>query len=72
MINITLKDGSVINVEPNTSIADVAKGISMGLYRNCCSALVNGEVRDLRDELTGDCSLELLTFDSEEDRKSVV
>ena len=70
MINITLKDGSVINVEPNTSIADVAKGISMGLYRNCCSALVNGEVRDLRDELTGDCSLELLTFDSEDGKKT--
>ena len=64
MINVNLK-GEVKQFEAGITLADLTKSISMGLYRNATSALVNGEVRDLRDALTEDCEVEILTFDSE-------
>ena len=44
MINITLPDGSIKQVESGTSAMDVAMSISEGLARNVLSASVNGEV----------------------------
>ena len=52
MIKITLKDGSVLEVEQNLSILDVAKKISEGLARVATAGLVDGEVKDLRYALT--------------------
>ena len=65
MIKITLKDGSSKEYEKGTKIIDVAKSISEGLARVALAGEVNGEVRDLSYELTEDCALNLLTFDSE-------
>ena len=42
MINITLPDGSIKQVESGTSAMDVAMGISEGLARDVLSANVNG------------------------------
>ncbi len=64
MIKITLKDGSVREIDGAMSVADVVKGIGMGLYKASCAAKVNGAVCDLRTIISKDCTLEVLTFDS--------
>ena len=65
-MKITLKDGSVKEYAQSMSVLDIAKDISEGLARVATAAKVNGEIVDLRTEVTKDCELELLTFDSEE------
>ncbi len=69
MIKITLKDGSVKEVESGMPILDIAKGISEGLARVATAGKVNGEVKDLRTVINEDCSLEILTFESDLDGK---
>ena len=69
MIKITLKDGSIKEVESGMSILDIAKGISEGLARVATAGKVNGEVKDLRTVINEDCSLEILTFESDLDGK---
>ena len=70
MIKVTLKDGSVLEVEPKTTVLDVAKKISEGLARVATAGMVNNEVKDLRYELTEDCNLNILTFDVLEGKKA--
>lgn len=62
MLNITLKDGTVLQVEEGTSCLDAAKQISGGLARAALAAEVNGKTVDLMTPLTADCTLNLLTF----------
>ena len=69
MIKVTLKDGSVLEVENGTKIIDVAKRISEGLARMATCGLVNNEVKDLRYELNEDCTLNIETFESSLDGK---
>ena len=64
-MKITLKDGSVKEYASPMSAADIAKDISMGLYRNACVCRINGEVKDLRTVVCDDAALEILTFDNE-------
>ena len=64
MIKVTLKDGSIIEVEEKSSILDVAKKISEGLARVATCGTVDGEVKDLRYELIKDCTLTIETFES--------
>ncbi len=70
MVNITLKDGSVKSYDAPISAADACKDLSMGLYRAACACKVNGEVKDLRTVLDGDCALEILTFDDPDGKKT--
>ncbi len=70
MINVTLKDGTLKQYESGISILDIAKDLSEGLARNACCGIVNGNVEDLRFQVTEDCSLEICTFDSDEGRKA--
>ena len=65
MINLDLK-GTVRQVEPGTTVAEVAKSIGMGLYKAATSAKLDGELVDLRTPLEKDCKLEILTFEDEE------
>ena len=64
MIKITLKDGSIKEVEEGKSVFDVAKEISEGLARVATCASVDGKVVDLRYILNRDCNLEIHTFES--------
>ena len=64
MIKLTLKDGSIREVEAS-SAAEIVKGIGMGLYKAACCVKVNGEVKDLRTVIDSDCEIEVLTFDTE-------
>lgn len=67
MIQINLK-GEMRAFEAGTTVADVAKAISMGLYRNATSAKVDGVLVDLRTPLEKDCAVEILTYEDEEGR----
>ena len=70
MVNITLKDGDKREVMENTTVDALCRELSMGLYRAACAAKIDGRVVDLRTPLTGDCTLEILTFDSDEGKKA--
>ena len=63
---ITLKDGSQREYAEAKSVIDIAYDISEGLARVAVAGEVNGEVVDLRTELTEDCSLNLLTANDKE------
>ena len=67
---IKLKDGSIKEYDSPTTAAEIAKDISMGLYRNACCVLVDGKVKDLRTVIDSDCSFEVLTFDDEDGKKA--
>ncbi len=66
MVNITLKDGSKMEVEKGTSILEIAKKISEGLARTATCGEVNGKIKDLRYEIKEDCNLTIHTFTSED------
>ena len=66
MLKVTLKDGSILEIEKGSSILEVAKQISEGLARNATCGEVNGEVKDLRYELQKDCNLVIHTFQEED------
>ena len=69
-MKITLKDGSVKEYESAMAVIDIAKDISEGLARVACVAEVDGKIVDLRTTVDKDCTLNILTFDSEEGKKA--
>ena len=71
MINITLPDGSVRQVEAGTSSMDIAKSISEGLARNVLAAKINGEVVDASRPINADSSLQLLTWNDQEGKSTM-
>ncbi|SDI42286.1 threonine--tRNA ligase [Desulfosporosinus hippei] len=66
MIKITLKDGSVREVEQGTTIAGLAASISRGLAKVAVAGKVNDEMKDLSCQLTEDAAVEIVTIDSDE------
>lgn len=70
MIKLTLKDGSIREIESAQSAAEIIKGIGMGLYKAACCVKINGEVKDLRTVIDSDCEFEVMTFDSAEGKKT--
>lgn len=67
-MKITLKDGTEKGYERSMSVLDIAKDISEGLARAATCAKIDGDIVDLRTDVSKDCELELLTFDSEDGR----
>lgn len=67
---ITLKDGSTKTYSSAMPVSEIAKDISMGLYRNACACRIDGAVQDLRTVVDKDCKLEILTFDTEDGQKA--
>ena len=65
MIKVTLKDGSVLELQKGVTALDAATAISAGLARVACAAKINGQNADLRTVLEDDCNLEILTFNDE-------
>ncbi len=70
MIKITLKDGSVKELENEMSIIEIAKSISEGLARVATAGTVNGKTVDLRYIVKEDCELNILTFNEDEGRRA--
>ncbi len=62
MIHVSLPDGSVLEISPATSILEVARTIGPRLAEAAVCALVDGELRDLRETLSEDCALTVVTF----------
>ena len=69
-MKVTLKDGSYKEYDQPMAVIDIAKDISEGLARVACVAEVNDQVVDLRTVIDQDCSLHILTFDSEAGKKA--
>ncbi len=63
VMDIKLKDGSVLAVEDGARVIDAANAISAGLARAALAARVNGEVRELNSKLSEGDTLEILTGD---------
>ena len=70
MAKITLKDGSVREFPDGTSAMQVASQLGAGLYKAACAAKIDGKPCDLRTPVSGDCRLEILTFDDEYGRRA--
>ena len=62
---ITLKDGSRKEYAESKSVYEIALDISEGLARAACAGEVNGEVVDLRTQVSEDCELNILTANDE-------
>ena len=69
MVKVSLKDGSILEIEKGLSILEVAKKISEGLARMATCGEINGEIKDLRYEINEDCNLVIHTFESSLDGK---
>ncbi|TRD11244.1 threonine--tRNA ligase [Erythrobacter insulae] len=67
LLKISLPDGSVREMEPGSTPADVAAAIGPGLAKAALAARVNGEVRDLGRPFEGDSELALITSKDEAD-----
>jgi threonyl-tRNA synthetase len=67
MLSITLPDGSVREVAPGTTPADIAAAIGPGLAKAALAARVNGELRDIARPFDGDSALALVTARDEAD-----
>ena len=67
MLKITLPDGSVREVAPGTTPADIAAAIGPGLAKAAIAARVDGELRDITRPLEADTQLALVTSRDEAD-----
>ena len=65
MIHISLPDGSVKEVAAGTTVLEVVEGIGPRLAKAAVCALVDGELKDVREPLTQDGSLTVLTKEDE-------
>src|ERR1700755_1546434 len=67
MFRITLPDGSVREVAPGATPADIAAAIGPGLAKAAIAARVNGELRDIGRAFEGDSELAVVTARDEAD-----
>ena len=71
MIDITLPDGTIKQVEKDTTAMEIARSISEGLARNVLAAEVNGVIVDTSLPIVSAASLKLLTW-RDDDGKSTM
>lgn len=71
MIKVTLKDGKVLEVENGIKVSEIAMKISPALYKKAVGAKINGESGDLMTPINEDITLEILTFDDEDGKKTL-
>ena len=65
-MEIKLKDGSLLAVEPENgvvTVAAVAKTISQGLFRNAVCGKVDGKLVDLSEAVSDGATVEIVTLD---------
>jgi len=65
MIQVSLPDGSVMELPAGVSILEAAAKIGPRLAEAAVCALVDGEMRDLRETLSDGCSLSIVTSGEE-------
>ncbi|MEJ6638510.1 MAG: threonine--tRNA ligase [Crocinitomicaceae bacterium] len=71
MIDITLPDGTIKQVDKNSTAMDLALSISEGLARNVLAAEVGGEIVDAHLPIKENATLKLLTW-NDDDGKSTM
>lgn len=72
MLKITLPDGSVREVAPGTTPADIATAIGPGLAKAAIAARVDGTLCDIDRPLEQDAALALVTMKDEKDALELV
>jgi threonyl-tRNA synthetase len=72
MLKITLPDGSVREVAPGTTPAEIAAAIGPGLAKAALAAKIDGELRDIMRPLEADTNLALVTARDEADALELV
>ena len=70
MIQITLPDGSIRQLQAGVTPMDIALSISEGLARNVLSASVNGETYDAGRPITTDATVKLFTWNDKEGKQT--
>jgi len=63
-MEITLPDGDKIDIERGTKVIEIAYDIGQGLGKATVGATLDGERLDLRDPITKEGTLEIITLDS--------
>ncbi len=69
MYKLTLKDGSILEIEEGASYLDAAKKISEGLARAAVAARIDGKLIDLTAPVCGDGVFEVVTFNDEDGKR---
>ena len=69
MIKVTLKDGSLMELEDGSRVIDAAMKISEGLARASVAGEINGEITELTAALHDGDTLNILTFNTVEGKK---
>ncbi|MDU1231009.1 MAG: threonine--tRNA ligase [Clostridium sp.] len=65
LINIKLKDGSIKEIEDNSTVFDLAQSISMNLGKSALVGEINGCLVDLNYKLKNNDEVNILSYDSE-------
>jgi threonyl-tRNA synthetase len=65
-MKITLPDNSFRDLPDGSSGYDLAKDIGPGLAKSAVAITVNGEQKDLHDQIEGDASVSIITIDSDD------
>lgn len=66
MVQLSLPDGNIIELEAGLTIYDAAAKIGPGLAKACIAGKINGELVDLRTPLHESANLEIVTLKSAE------
>ncbi len=72
MVKITLPDGSIKEVEKGTLAIAVAKELSTSLAKKSIVCKMNGQLKDLKEEINEDCKLEFVTAENKEESFEVI
>ncbi|MDR1939620.1 MAG: TGS domain-containing protein, partial [Clostridiales bacterium] len=65
-MQLTLKNGKVLEAESGLSAAEITKRISEGLFREALCVKLDGRLADLSAKIENDCRFEVVTFDDDE------
>ena len=65
-MKLTLPDKSVKELPKGVTGLDVAMSIGPGLAKSAIAVNIDGEQKDLSDPINADCSLSIITLDSDE------
>ncbi|MCR5349789.1 MAG: threonine--tRNA ligase [Acholeplasmatales bacterium] len=72
MVKISLPDGSIKEVEKGTLAIAVAKELAPSLAKKSIVCKMNGVLKDLKEEINEDISLEFITADNKEESFEVI
>lgn len=66
MISVKLPDGSIREVEQNTTVEDFAGSISISLKKKALGGKINGKLVDLNTQISEECEVQIITQDDPE------